>query len=224
MKSLHEKLVERINGVEKERDTDIYNSMLIDEPDEYIDCTPEGNYENFQHLVGDYFLYCEIANSTPYRGKHLAKKHQPLVYSRAKTKCVFDDEQIFKMEKDIKGMPILKNNVGDRQRVYPNFVCGGVVDSYVIDETFLGKPYKILALTCWLKGDMLQHLASKNDLYYMMFEISVLGETCTMCGKTAERQRPCEHVQNMFTPEGAFVICEFYEFETLTMSMRKEGK
>ena len=45
------------------------NAVVIDNPWDFIDCTPDGNFTNFQYLAKghDACLYAEVVNSVPFQ-------------------------------------------------------------------------------------------------------------------------------------------------------------
>ena len=81
---------------------------LPEDPSGMIDCTPEGNYENFKGLMdGCNFYYCEVNNSTPvYDGYHIKKEDECLVQLYENITCVFDEEALEAMGKQLVGKGI----------------------------------------------------------------------------------------------------------------------
>ena len=107
---LHNKVMEEYGvgyGTEREK----HNAILLPkDPCDFIDCTPEENYENFKGIVdGGRFIYADVANSVPLEdGYKIDVKNQWLVslLQGMDNEYINDDESIFRMEKLAVGKPV----------------------------------------------------------------------------------------------------------------------
>jgi len=126
-KKLHSLLVKK----KKERDFDssywnLNCVRLPDDPSKTIDCTPDGNYENFKGLVyGDGFYYSEPNNSTPIQEDYrIRKEDMRLPRLLCHSRIVFDEQGIDSISRQIIGMDIRCNDAATISCVRVGLVTG----------------------------------------------------------------------------------------------------
>ena len=212
---MHAELARRRAKVNVRILDDVRNAYLIDNPFETIDCDPETNYDNFEHMMkGDSLVYAELANSTPNDGRHIKAGCEKMVTMSARTSCVFSRSDIKRMRKHVVGTCIYYNH----WTMTPH---GAVIDASVLDDVCGGEEYSILCGLIWVDNELMNARSDNGTgMFYMSFGIKISQETCTVCGKTIYRgESPCKHVE---THGGigqlpAFSICRFDKFDKIAM-------
>ena len=154
---------------------------LPDNPSNMIDCTPEGNYENFKGLVGGCdFYYCEESNSTPMQeGYRIKDEDKHLVKLYKNTLCVFDEEGL-----EIKGRQLVGKEILYYENVNNREVIGTVTDAWVWKIRKLDK-YSVLSVIFMLNSrgkEFASQLGKRIN-----FNIGLIPEKsryfCCECGK-----------------------------------------
>jgi len=200
---------------EKRGDNHYYcNAFVISDinPSDIIDCTPEGSFENFQHIVnGDCLVYCELANSTPFDGYRVKKKFKPLVNLNARTTCVFDSTEIRSMLKSVVGTKIVKEHIQYAWAWNSSIEIGKVVDASVLKDNYKDGEFLTLCTLCWIDKASVDRFIYENGLLYLSFGINVSKEVCCKCGKTSYNGTPCDHIKNN-SIDSALSICTFKKF------------
>jgi len=209
----HVLLEERRGLAAQENIYDIKNALVVGNPMQEIDCSPDSSFENFQHLFGDYCLvYCELANSTPHSGHIVDDGFVPLVTKNARTSCVFSGNDIIRMKKQVVGVRIVKTHNGFDEHHY----IGNVACASILNNVCLGKNFKTLCIWCWIeRGIIEQRTDKRNNLIYLSFGIKVARETCCVCGKSSNYSTPCEHIFDHYP--SALSICQFEHFNDIAL-------
>lgn len=187
------------------------NGIVVENPTELMDCTPDNGFENFQRLVnGDALVYGEIANSTPFDGHVVRKGFERLVMKSARTTCVFSERDILMMLKGVVGVGVVKRH--DTMGVSN---VGEVICAARMESSLDGEPYCTLCVLCWIDGSVVRsRMDSANGLLYLSFGINIDKETCCVCGASSSISSPCSHVMN----ERAQSICVFRSFNSIEIS------
>jgi len=163
-----------------------------EDPSNMIDCTPEGNYENFKGLVdGCGFYYCEVSNSTPMQeGYRIKDEDRHLVKLYKNILCVFDEEGLECMGRQLVGKRIFYYaNVNYRETV-------GIVTDAWMWRIRKSDRYSVLSVIFKLNGrgkEFASQLGNKIN-----FDFGLVPEKsryfCCECGKEVKsdhRDTPC---------------------------------
>lgn len=205
-------LFHRILNEKRGDNLDYCNAFVISDqnPADIIDCTPEGSFENFQHIInGDCFVYCELANSTPFEGHSVKKKFKPLVNLNARTTCVFDSTEIRSMLKSVVGTKIVNEHM---QYAWNSRIeIGNVVDASVLKDNYKDGEFLTLCTLCWIDKSSVDRFIYENELLYLSFGINISKEVCCKCGKTSYNGAPCNHIKDN-SIDSALSICTFKKF------------
>lgn len=161
------------------------NMMVIKDPTALIDCTVEGNYENFKHVVnGDSLVYAEPIQSTPFDGYRIAKGFEP----SQKNRFVYDNDGLKRMMKSMEGMEIIRY---DEYGEYDDKLIGKVCDVWMLPRIHAGRTYRVLCMLAWLKCGFMDNCDWKK----MCYRVFTFGQTCCTCG--AKSPYPtCYHMGN----------------------------
>jgi len=216
--SLHRMFMDRMKSCNSDAPVSkIKNGVVLTNPTNHLDCTPDADFENFRHLMnGDALVYCELANSTPFTGHYVDKRHIPLVHMRARTCCVFSDTDIRKMRRQIVGVCIFRSHPYSFMFHDKDKTIGEVVDASVMKCEFDGSRYLALCALCWIDRKNVDDVVKNGDILYLSFGISVSQETCCRCGRTSNEGVPCRHIKNG-SPNSALSICAFSKFNTVAL-------
>ena len=194
---------------------DIFNGIVVENPFDAIDCTPDTGFDNFQRTVkGDNLVYAEIANSTPFEGHVVKQEFAPLVKLNARTSCVFSNADIARMRRKVVGTRILQRHGG----FYPmgENGIGKVIDASILTGKFLGEKYKTLCILCWIDHEFVEK-RTRNSLLYLSFGIKISNETCCKCGKSSSVSSPCHHIKDN-SADSSLSICAFDHFNAIELS------
>lgn len=195
IESFHEQYIrKKKQPYEKTEKYDVWNAFPIDNPIEIVDCTPDGNYDNFKHVVGgDQLLYCEFANSTPFEEHSISEECEQMVYLNSRINCAFGMDDIDLMKNDVIGKSLWRMQF---QVGYPNCKIGDVIDADTIDDTWDGIPYRSVAILCWTSyKDMKRYTNEKLGMTYLGFNLLVSNEICCECGESFKNGYTCDHIK-----------------------------
>lgn len=216
---LHRMLEETRLGYEKKGLWDIYNTFEIANPSKWVDCDSKRNMDNFMHIVnGDKLLYAEIANSTPFEGYKIDEKFYPLITKNSRIACVYPMDAIERMGDNIKDVWVSfideRNNYSSQPLPTQEHMSCKVVDYNILDDVYMGEPYKTMCIVFWMKGNDVKHAKNlKNGLGYTMTSCFIEYEICSICGKKATRHFKCEHLEHY--KQGNTVNYSILEFSKL---------
>ena len=193
---------------------EVYNSVVVDNPEDVVLWRPEDNFENFKHLMdGRVLLYCELANSTPFEGHEVKKGFKDFIRKSARTQCVFGMDEIAKMKESVVGTPITYTEFLFDDSL-EKFRIGNVVESDILEDEKDGEPYSTLCVFCFVDDDWVERKAI-DGLAYLAFSIRVSSETCCVCGKTfTGEEHSCEHI-SQYSPNSS--ICRFHNFSQIVL-------
>lgn len=184
----------------------IFNGIVVDNPLNELDCSPDNGFDNFEHLVrGDRLVYAEIANSTPFEGHVVKKEFKPLIRMNARTRCVFAMTDIQRMRRKVVRTNVIRSH--PFYAFYKDNIVGTVADASVFTENWMGEKYKTLCVLCWIDGRLVDRRMS-NGLLYLSFCVKISKETCCQCGKSSTVSSPCEHIMDD-SLQSSFSICAF---------------
>ena len=165
------------------------NMMAIKDPTTLIDCTAEGNYENFKHVVnGDSLVYAEPIQSTPLDGYKIAKGFEP----PPKNGFVYEDDGLKRMMKSMDGMDIIRY---DEHGEYDDKLIGKVYDVWLLPQVHAGRTYHVLCMLAWIKCGFMENC----DWRRMCYRIFTFNHTCCTCGAKAPyyfSPNACSHMKN----------------------------
>lgn len=194
----------------------ILNAMKVGEPESVVDCTPDNGFGNFTHLLdGDALVFCQLANSTPYKGFKVMKGFKPLVDMNARTRCVFDRHDIKAMEKVVVGTRIVGSHNSFYRNMHGGFDIGEVVDASILKDKYNGEKYDTLCILCWIGNGMVEKFTHRCGCMYLSFGICISQETCCMCGATSHKGSPCNHVSESYS--SSYSICRFKKFNEIAL-------
>ena len=168
------------------------NILVVQDPTVVIDCTPEGDYENFKHVVnGDSLVYAELMNSVPIDGHRIADGFERL---SMKNGFAFDDEGLERMKKSMEGMEVIRY---DEYGLYNEKLSGKVYDAWLLQQCLHGRKYHKLCMLAWIKcGFFDKH----PDFIMMCYRLYSFRHTCGICGAKASyyfSDDACEHMRKM---------------------------
>jgi len=181
---------DRIGGYMDE----MHNSVEVVNPFTVLDCTPDKDYDNFEHFMKDRVLvYAEVANTTPVGDNGYTVLCDKLPSLRARTTGVLTDENIVKMRDSLVGTMVYPYHM-----IIPSLSRGVFIESWLMDEYAFGFPTKILCGLAWMEKSYFDTFALPNRVAYLAFGMHVDYETCCKCGNTYtdDKRQRCKHMES----------------------------
>lgn len=194
----HEMLLEKRGMLDKseiDAKKHPYNSFVFQDPTLILNCTPDGGYENFQHIVGgDCLVYGEIMNSTPIQKHHtVLDEHVPLVRKCYNTGNVFSKTGINTAYRKIIGIPIyMWDFLMSKHRE-----VGKVVDSAIFRDTYCDEVYFTCCILCWISQHDVDAVKNRLDLLTICPIFDISRRVCCYCGTTYYSGASHEYIGSM---------------------------
>ena len=176
-----------------------FNSIKIDDPTDYIVCTPEGDMKSFRRLTkGDILVYSEIINSTPIEDDGYTVKDVKLA-QLCNNSChnVFTKQSVFKFVESIKNM---------------------YFHSWVTEDEVNGMRIWYACGLVWIAQNVYQVYqrgSSNHELLWMKPDMVCKRKRCCECGYVSVLDNDmCEHMRNPITP--SFIHKTLWSVEKVT--------
>ena len=214
--ALHHELEEK-KAEQKKEDKDFLdwsvNAMFVDRHclADFIDCRPEGNYENFQHLVaGDYLVYSELLYSVDFKnnGYEPSEGSKALMKKLHFPEFLYDQNGIESMSKSLVGTKVFHDGVFG---FYWTGRMGEVSKAFTLNLSLDEKRYKALCVLFWVTTDKTkfmindQIVETKDDhpLFWCDPVTQCENARCCVCGGWDENNnhKDCgRHYQRIVKP------------------------
>ena len=193
MDRLHMELATRLKG-RRRHPFDIYNAIEVKDPSALVDCTPDGDFGNFERLMGNYaMLYAEVANTSRFEDDGYTPVTEKYARHRSRTNGLFRMDSMDGMKSSLVGARIYMEHIN-----IDSFEKGVFVDSWLYEEKRLG--ITDLCGLAWVDREYLGRYM-RNGVAYVSFDIEIMAEVCCKCGKMILDDRmnmACEHLRKKY--------------------------
>ena len=142
-----------------------FNFIRLEDPTEYIVCSPEGDMQSFKHLMkGDFLMYFEAINSTPLEDDGYTVKDVRLIgLCRNSDKFVFTKDSVFKFV-DTVGEANVK-----------------ISHAWATEDTVNGMKVWYACGLMWLDANQ-WHSLGERDILWLHPDLSLNYRRCCICG------------------------------------------
>jgi hypothetical protein len=163
-----------------------FNFVRLEDPTEYVVCTPEGDMQGFKHLTnGDALMYFEIINSTPLKDDGYTIVDKRLVgLCRNSGKYVFTKESVFRFVDTVKQAKNIE-----------------VSQSWAIGETMDGMKIWYACGLEWMDASVWRRHFNGRELLWLRADFEFSRWRCCKCGCiSTSKEDMCLHMKDMVSP------------------------